>query len=224
MRNLLRWVVLVSSVLVAGYGLYAYAVLSPGQTVAPEMRTVFQAHLVGILTHVFCSVVAIAIGPLQFLPSIRKQGALHHRIGYVYFASVIVGGIAGFRMAFLSTGGFANRMGFGLLGAAWVYSALRALWEIRQRDFVQHEVWAVRSFGLTFAAVTLRIYMGLFFAAGMPFREFYPVMGWLCWVPNVLWVEWFFLLGRSRAPVRPATGIRNQPAAAAYEPFVCPPI
>ena len=50
----------------------------------------------------------------------------------------------------------------------------------------------VRNFSLTFAAVTLRVYLGLFFVAGVPFELFYPFVAWLAWVPNLLIAEWLF--------------------------------
>jgi hypothetical protein len=55
----------------------------------------------------------------------------------------------------------------------------------------------VRNFALTFAAVTLRLYLPLGFASGLRFEDFYPAVAWLCWVPNLLFVEWVTL--RSRA-------------------------
>ena len=51
----------------------------------------------------------------------------------------------------------------------------------------------IRSLGLCFAAVTLRIYLGAFFALGVPFEQFYTALAWLCWVPNLVVVEWFLL-------------------------------
>jgi hypothetical protein len=43
-----------------------------------------------------------------------------------------------------------------------------------------------RSFALTFAAVTLRIYIPLALAAGVGFADSYPAIAWLCWVPNLV--------------------------------------
>jgi hypothetical protein len=51
----------------------------------------------------------------------------------------------------------------------------------------------IRNYALTFAAVTLRIYLGLFFAARMEFSDFYPSLAWLCWVPNLILTEWWLL-------------------------------
>ena len=56
-----------------------------------------------------------------------------------------------------------------------------------------HQRWMIRSFSLCFAAVTLRIYLGAFFALGVPFEQFYTALAWLCWVPNLVVVDWFLL-------------------------------
>ena len=53
----------------------------------------------------------------------------------------------------------------GLLALVWLLATLLAVRAARAGDFARHEVWALRSFALTFAAVTLRIYLGAFAAA-----------------------------------------------------------
>lgn len=196
-------ILLLLSVAVAGYAIYSYTFLPPGATVAPAMRETFQAHRTQTLTHIFFSALALLVGPLQFFPGIRRRRDAHRRLGYVYFTSVFVGGIAGFAMAFVAYGGLASRVGFGGLAVVWLYTAFQALFAIRQRRFVEHEQWAVRCFALTFAAVTLRIYLGLFFAAGFAFDEFYPLLGWLCWVPNLLFAEWVVLRSSRYPPTAP---------------------
>jgi hypothetical protein len=175
---------------VAGYALYAYGVMEPGSTVAPAMKATYAAHRGWIFAHVFFALVALAAGPWQFLPAVRRRKALHRRIGYVYFSAVLVGGLAGLGMAGLAYGGLKSKLGFGALAVLWLFTAARALLAIRARDFAAHERWAIRCFALTFAAVTLRIYLGLFFATGVAFDTFYPWLGWLCWVPNALVAEW----------------------------------
>jgi hypothetical protein len=46
----------------------------------------------------------------------------------------------------------------------------------------------VRNFVPAFAAVTLRLPGSM--AAGVPFGLAYPVIAWLCWVPNLIVAEW----------------------------------
>lgn len=193
---LARWSVLLLSLGVTGYGLYAYLALPPGTTVHPAMKAAYEAHPGRIVTHVVFSALALAAGPFQFFPALRARRRLHRALGYVYFLGVIGGGIAGFCAAFIAYGGLVGRTGFALLALAWLWTGLAAVHAARRRDFAAHERWAVRSFALTFAAVTLRLYMPVFFSAGVAFGDFYPLLGWLCWVPNLVFAEWVLLRPR----------------------------
>jgi len=56
-----------------------------------------------------------------------------------------------------------------------------------------HQRWMIRSLALTFAAVTLRVYLPLSVAVGLPFDVAYPVIAWVCWVPNLLVAECLFV-------------------------------
>lgn len=49
----------------------------------------------------------------------------------------------------------------------------------------------VRNLALTLAAVTLRIYSPLLTVTSVPFELAYPLVAWLCWVPNLLVSECF---------------------------------
>ncbi|HEX2853402.1 MAG TPA: DUF2306 domain-containing protein [Opitutaceae bacterium] len=193
MKKAAIWVITLLCVAVAGYAIYSYALLPPGSTVAPAMKATYQAHRARILIHVFCAAVALVTGPFQFFPGIRRRRAIHRRIGYVYFSAVLTGGIAGLAMAFIAYGGLVSKLGFGALAVLWLYTAAMALLAIRKKSYAAHEVWAIRCFALTFAAVTLRLYLGAFFAMGLSFDDFYPALSWLCWVPNLLLVEWIIL-------------------------------
>jgi hypothetical protein len=45
---------------------------------------------------------------------------------------------------------------------------------IRQRNITAHQKWMIRSYALTLAALTLRIYLPAFLISGTPFKEAYP--------------------------------------------------
>ena len=70
---------------------------------------------------------------------------------------------------------------------------------IRRGDVPAHRRWMLLNVALTFAAVTLRIYLGLVFANRVPFELFYPWVSWLCWVPNLLLMAAYL----ARRPVVP---------------------
>jgi hypothetical protein len=64
----------------------------------------------------------------------------------------------------------------------------------------------VRNFALTFAAVTLRLYLPAWMIAGVAFDVAYPLIAWLCWVPNLAMVAWWQRLRRGRVPVLAGNG------------------
>ena len=56
----------------------------------------------------------------------------------------------------------------------------------------------VRSYALTFAAVTLRLWLSALTGAGVPFFEAYAAVAWLSWLPNLAAVEVFRKFRRGR--------------------------
>jgi len=190
------WVLLLlSSIGVACYALFAYGVLPLGNLVHPAMKATYNAHATAIYTHIFASALALALGPLQFSQRLRQnRTSLHRLCGKLYlFAGVLPGGLAGLYMAPLAFGGIVSTTGFATLSVIWLFTAAMAFNRIRKRDILSHRRWMICNFALTFAAVTLRLYLGIFSAAGFEFANFYPLLAWLCWVPNIvfalLWIS-----------------------------------
>lgn len=156
--------------------------------------------------HVLGSGVALLIGGFQFLPGLRaRRPRLHRATGRVYLIAVLIGGLGGATLALSADGGLVARVGFATLAVVWLISGWQAFRAIRRGDIASHRRWMMRNFALTFAAVTLRIYLGLGQAAGIPFDELYRLVAWLCWVPNLLVAEWW-LLARAPQPLRVANG------------------
>lgn len=187
------WLVAVGilSLLVVGYAVFGYAAQPLGALVHPDMRAVFEANRPALFGHVFGAVVALAVGPFQLSARLRaRRVALHRWLGRLYLGvGVLVGGAAGLYLAPLAFGGPVARIGFGALAVAWLGTGLRAYLAIRARDVASHRRWIVRNFALTFAAVTLRIYLPVSAAAGIPFEAAYPIIAWVCWVPNAVVAE-----------------------------------
>ncbi len=177
---------------VAGYAAFAYGVLPLGSLVHPDMQANFLAHSTGIYTHAFASIVALTLGPLQFSARLRQTHTnLHRWLGRTYLAvGVLVGGLSGLYMSQYAFGGPVARLGFALLALAWLYTGIRAYLAVRRGAIGEHRKWMVRNFSLTFAAVTLRFYLPSSMVAGIEFELAYPVIAWLCWVPNLVFAEW----------------------------------
>lgn len=189
---------------VTAYAVLAYGFLPLGSVVHPDMKASFLAHRAGLYAHVFAAAIALAFGPFQFLSAGRRRFAMLHRwMGRVYLGvGVLVGGVSGLYLAAFAFGGGITRAGFALLAALWLYTGLRAFTAIRRGTIAEHRAWMVRNYALTFAAVTLRLYLPVSALAGIPFEQAYPAIAWLCWVPNLLVADACFNGVRNRS--RPA--------------------
>lgn len=171
-------VALVSYRYVAGVGLMAPNVMT-NRFVQPWL-----------VLHAGGASTALLIGAFQFMPRVRASGPwLHRWLGRTYAAGCLLGGVSGLALAAGTSAGPVAAWGFGLLAVAWIFTTLQAWRFARTRRFEAHRAWMVRSFALTFAAVTLRVYIPLSPLAGVHPEEAYVAIAWLCWVPNLAIAE-----------------------------------
>jgi hypothetical protein len=132
-------------------------------------------------------------------------------LGRIYLGSVLVGGVMAFFSAIFSVSGLVARVGLLMLAAAWLYSAVRAYSAIRARQIQLHRIWMVRNYALTFAAVVLRVILGVGMLLPVPFSELYPISVWGSWTIPLLVAEWFIVqrtltpLVRARLNLTPPT-------------------
>lgn len=158
----------------------------------PEQRVVYMAHITMLIVHIVASMLAILIGPFQFLPGIRKGRLLkvHRWLGRTYLLSILFGGLSGLYMAQFAYGGTISRLGFGALAILWLYSGYMAYKHIRNKDIEGHRQWMIRNYALTFAGVMLRVWSPLSGVVGIDFLMAYRAIAWLCWAPNLIFAQW----------------------------------
>lgn len=190
----------------SGVAAYAAAVLLLPHFGPPFVTELRSRIALPLSMHLAGGSIALATGAWQLNTHLRtRHPSIHRWIGRVYVAAVLVGGLGAAILAPRSREGMVTHWGFGLLAVAWLGTTVVAYRAIRRRDLASHRRWMLRSYALTFAAVTLRIYLPLSQVLGLPFGPSYQVIAWLCWVPNLLLVE-LFVVGNSRAvPIRVAT-------------------
>lgn len=164
----------------------------------PQQVEVYLSNVTPIVGHVAGGAVALLLGPTQFIPALRRRRSLgfHRWSGRAYLVGVAVGGLFGLWMAFLAYGGPVARAGFFGLSVAWLTSGALAYRHIRAGDQDLHREWMIRNYALTFAAVTLRLWLGVSQASGMDFDLAYPAVAWIAWVPNLVVVEWWLRRNR----------------------------
>lgn len=199
----MAWTVAILSVPVA---LMSYRYLIPGDfgQAPPIVANRFTA--VGALTvHAGFAATALLIGPFQFLPGLRRaRPTLHRRLGKTYVVCCMMAGVAGLLLAFGAQTGVVSTAGFGLLALLWLGVTAQA-WRLAiARRFVEHERWMIRSFALTFAAVTLRLYLPFAFVSPFGYDDTYRAISFLCWVPNLMLAEIYLARRASRSSAAPA--------------------
>jgi uncharacterized membrane protein len=152
------------------------------------------------IAHFIGGAIAMIVGALQLNSRLRaKKLELHRFLGKVYVMGVALGGIGGLVLAINSPSGPVAQLGFGLLAVAWVLSTAVAYRHIRGKRIEAHRAWMIRSYALTLAAVTLRIYLPFAIFSGS-MEQAYVAIAWLCWVPNLIVAE-FFIRNRWMSPV-----------------------
>ena len=156
-----------------------------------ELQGQLNNQRLAFILHVSLAPVALAIGSVQFFPSIRRRKPLHRWLGRIYGVSILVSGVAGLFVALNAAGGLFAQIGFALLAIAWVFTTANAIRFAMARRIGLHRRWMVYSFALTFAGVTLRLYLPAFIASGFSYTEASVYLAWLCWLPNLGFAFWW---------------------------------
>jgi len=192
------WAVLM--VLAAAVGLYSLRYLLP-HVPHPARLTNVVTHRAALTVHAAAASIALLIGPWQFLAGIRaRYPAVHRAAGRCYALAVVAGWVASVFVAVHAQTGMLASAGFLMLGLCWITATSVAIWHITRGDVPAHRRWMIRSFALTAAAITLRIYLAAALAMNLDFLVAYPVIAWLCWVPNAVGAEvWIRMALRRRA-------------------------
>jgi len=187
--NLLRGLWLLGALASAGVALFSYRFLGPDPFMGSDIARNLMRHP-WLTVHAGLAATALLLGPLQFLPRLRaRRPGLHRALGRVYGFCCLAGAVAGLLLAYGTDAGPIAQSGFGALAVLWFAATAWALRLAVTRRITLHQRWMVRSFALTFAAVTLRLYLPVAPLLGFSFLEGYRFIAWFCWVSNLLVAE-----------------------------------
>jgi uncharacterized membrane protein len=151
----------------------------------------FQLRHKWLIAHAIFSSIALLSGPWQFLPRLRQRWPVVHRwVGRIYSGAVLSGWLSSLPIAAHAQAGAVSSAGFLTLGFFWISFTAAGYFTIRSGKVIAHRRWMIRSFALTAAAITLRIYLLLLPFTGLSFSTGYRMIAWACWVPNLLVAEW----------------------------------
>lgn len=157
------------------------------------------AYLFIFYIHVCTAIFCLLSGFTQFNPKILSNRIVIHRtIGKLYVLIVLLfAAPSGFFIGLYANGGFYAKLSFTSLAILWFYFTAKAFLAIRINNINSHKIYMLRSFALTFSAITLRLWkvilVYLFHPAPM---DVYQLIAWLGWVPNLLVIEYYIFKKR----------------------------
>ncbi|HEY3505998.1 MAG TPA: DUF2306 domain-containing protein [Actinocatenispora sp.] len=156
---------------------------------------------VAFVAHVVFGGLALLLGPWQFARWLRtRHPSAHRAIGWTTTTCIVAASAAALVVAPFNTAGMVGFFGFGALAVLWAYGTVRAVRAARRREYAVHQAWMIRSFALTYAAVTLRLWLILLILVQVPFlsgadvgqvaqANAYPAVPFLAWLPNLVVAE-----------------------------------
>jgi uncharacterized membrane protein len=144
-----------------------------------------------VLLHITSGMTALLIGPWQFSRRFRQRYLQFHRVsGRVYLIAIVLGATASFRLASATPGSRAWSFGLMMLGVAWLITSGMAFYAIRRRHILIHKQWMVRSYVVTFAFVTFRLFNDYPpMSTWLPDADRANVTIWACWAIPLLITE-----------------------------------
>jgi uncharacterized membrane protein len=172
-----------------------------------------------LLVHIIFGLTALVLGPFQFIPAIRRNYPRTHRLtGKIYLIAVLVAGSDSLYISVnkIIIGEKTIAYGFGLflLAVVWLMCSGMAYWAVRSRNFVQHREWMVRSFVITCAFTTFRLFAKLLIERfGLPPQPTFDTMAWACWAAPLVVTEVFLQAAKIRKG-NAALANKNKPVPA----------
>lgn len=191
------WVILLLACLDIVVVVSRYLTFDP-EVYFPQQREPYLRVEFFLGVHVLSGILALLVGPFQFVGRIRRRFLRAHRfLGAVYIASATALGLTGLVLAPTAYTGLVAVLGFTFLDLAMLFTTWTAVRMVVARRIGEHRRWMIRSFSLIMAGVMLRVlsvtYYGLA-AVGIvdfSFETAYAAIAWLCWVPNLMLAIWF---------------------------------
>lgn len=198
-RNVTVWI------LCLGVALVSWRFMVGGVEATMEF-VAYHAHMrpIAFYSHVILAPIALALVPFQLWQGLRQRRPHIHRLmGRLYGLAILIAGLGGLWLAITTMAGPVAGFGFGTLAVLWLAVTGWGISLAIRGDRVAHRRWMIRSIALTFSAVTLRLQLPISMALDIPFDTAYPVIAWLCWVPNLVVAEMIV-----RWPRRPLVRLR----------------
>lgn len=169
------------------------------------------------LAHIVPGFLFMALGPIQFMPSVRNRWLRFHRwCGRIWMLASLVAGVSA--LLFVTRlpvfGALSTKVGVVVASTLFLVCLVQAYRAIRRRDIAQHREWMIRTFALGLGISSFRLFIPLLMMPpiGASFVEAWDTVTWLAFVVHAVAAEvWINLTRRVPKPAR-ATATGPRPA------------
>ena len=150
--------------------------------------------------HILAGTVFMLLGPLQFIPSIRRHWPKIHRVsGRVFLVCGLIAAATGLGVEFTFPlrGGYVKRAAMVLFSLAMLVALVLAWRAAVRRRIDLHRAWVVRAYAIGLALSTTRLYfIPAYLMYGNPSQFEAATVTWAGFCINCLVAEW--IVRRSR--------------------------
>jgi hypothetical protein len=145
----------------------------------------YTAFYIHVITSTFC----LLAGFTQFFKPLFFTK--WHRFFGKFYVIVVLGLAApsGLIMSFFANGGISSIVAFVTLSVLWIFSTIKAIVTVKQKQYFKHAAWMMISYALALSALTLRAWKWVFtnlYEIDLNPIELYRLVAWLGWIPNLL--------------------------------------
>ena len=160
-----------------------------------------------LLGHVVTAYPCLVLGPWLFLPRFRNKHLKWHRVmGIVYVYTIVLSSAMGFVLATRNEFGPWARGGFMSLAVVWFTTTIIGYRKVFERDIYSHRRWMIRSYAISMAVITIRF---LDVPDGWTREQWFPVLTWACWIPNLTLSEIYIRISDDKGRFRFRGLIKN---------------
>lgn len=159
-NNIGNWIVKTAIITLGVISLYYLIVRAfPFLIISKEIYNPYYfSRVVWIWPHVLGGVIAMTIGPFQFIPKLRIKYLRFHRIsGYIFLISILVSALTLIPLITTSSSNLVIDVGLGIGGIVWLGAVIFAYVAIKNRKIEQHKEWMIRCYMITLAFVVFRV-------------------------------------------------------------------
>jgi len=166
--------------------IYAFAHLYREHSPYNRFAAQFAISGLDVPAHFFGAGLALLLTPLQLSAAVRRLAPRLHRMsGWLTASGILVAALAALSMSRHTQGGAASGAPLAVLALVRLFCMGKGIHRIVIGDVAGHRRWMCRTAALTFAAVTLRLILGVGIALHLPSLSVYVFATWACWPINL---------------------------------------